>query len=1231
MTTLGRLLARLTNTRPGETSVALLMFAYSFLAMTAHNILKPVIKSKIIDDLGAENLPPILLLSSILIGLLMHTYGTAARRLPRRHVIPMTQGALIVVILVLWALLRAGDTWVSVALYLFGQFFGILLISQFWVLANDIYDARQAKRLFGFIGGGACLGGALGGGIVAGLAPVVGQENLLLPSAAALGCCAAIVTRITSRLDPGQPLTIEEGTGVGTLEALRILRESRHLRILALVIACAAAGATIVEQQVAMAADATRHGDAIAVLLGQIGVVLSLAGFVLQIALTSRIHRSFGIALALILLPVAFAGSATVILLTGAVWAAAAARVLDATLRYSLDKTTREVLFLPMPADLRFKAKPVIDVTVEKLAKAGAAIVLLVLIHPLGLGLGWQRLSIATLIMTAAWIAVALSARREYLRAFRASIGTRAIEPEAIRTDMADPASIAAFVEELGSTDETAVLYAIDMLEALDRPNLIPPLLLQHPSPRVRARALRALALTGGEGAARWLPTIEGLVQDEDVDVRAAALRAIAELAHEDALALMRRHLHDPEPRVVVTAAIGLADSPLPEDVNEAEAALAGLALDLRDAGTPGRAEVAGALKNVPDPRFRPLLVPLLLDHDPTVARRAIVSARAMGGEDGLFVPGLLALLRHRSLKLDARETLVGYGSAVVPVLAHVVADPREHLWIRRHVPGALARIGGEAARDALLAVLDERDGVLRHEAVAALERLLREEPGLSCPRQVLEGAIVRETSRYYNGLTLRQNLVQHVAGGGDTLVARAIDDALRQVLDRILRLLGLIYRVDDISAARQAIEHGPSRQRAAAVEYLDNLLGGVVRKRVMPILDDAPLAEKARHANAVLKSHPRDLDDTLAQLVHDDESAIAASAVHLVASRGMWALVDDLQFVATHRAAEDAVSAEAAVWALAVRDGRAPVDSLPTVEIVDRLRRSQPFASLAVEELYHVAAAGEEIRHPDGRELYRAGQAADGVFCLLKGTLLVSGAPGGIRQVHAPAVLHVEETLADVPLTHGVAAAGATIGFRIPGAAFLTMISDSPLLAEQLCARLLASVPVPPYLPATAFAGPVAPPTATPTDVARLLRRDRLLTAAPAAHLLALAATGRGAPIEAGVVLAGPDRSPAFVLVLEGEIEIEGQATAPVTAGAGTSIGLLASLAGRAPAGSVRVTVAGKALRWNQDDLFAVLADRIDFLQAVLRHALALRDAGAADSAAGTEPNSPTIGASLI
>ena len=63
-----------------------------------------------------------------------------------------------------WFLFQTGAGWVSVAFYVWGALLGILLISQFWTLANGIYDPRQAKRLFGFVGGGVMLGGMAGSG-----------------------------------------------------------------------------------------------------------------------------------------------------------------------------------------------------------------------------------------------------------------------------------------------------------------------------------------------------------------------------------------------------------------------------------------------------------------------------------------------------------------------------------------------------------------------------------------------------------------------------------------------------------------------------------------------------------------------------------------------------------------------------------------------------------------------------------------------------------------------------------------------------------------------------------------------------------------------------------------------------------------------------------------------------------------------------------------------------------
>lgn len=1229
-----RLLGKLVVLRGGESTTALLMFAYSFLAMMSHNILKPVTRSKFIDQLGSENYPYVLLVAGFLIAWLMHLYAQALRRLPRRRVIPITQGGIIGLLVVFWALLHTGAWWVTVGLNFLSMFLGIFLISQFWTFANDLYDARQAKRLFGFIGGGASLGSAFGAAITSITVEEVGSDNLLLVSAFVLALCAAIVTVIVRRQPTGPHADLDEERGVGAREAIRLLMESRHLRVLALVVGFAAAGAAVVDLQVNMWADAAGgDSDAITAFLARITLYVSLAGFLVQIALTSRIHRSLGIAFALLLLPLGLATSATFILITGTQLAVAGARVLDSTFRYSLDKTTREVLFLPLPAGLRYRAKPFIDVTVDRFAKATTALLLLVLVQPWGLGLTWRQLSYATLMMTSIWIVMALVARREYLSSFRASIGARAIAPDTVRTDVADAATIETLVEELSNPDESAVLYAIEMLEALDKRNLITPLLLQHNSPRVRARTLKAIALSRSRVASAWISTVERMVQDDDVDVRAAALRALAELAHEDAAVLMRRHLTDAEPRVVVTAAITLANSGRPEDVRAADAALRQLIGDTRDGAAIGRAEAATALAHIDNPRFRPLLVPLLYDRDVRVVQKAIGSARAMGVADGLFVPGLLSLLGHRALKSDAREALVGYGEAVIDALAHVLLDQREQVWIRRHIPATLALLGSQRALDALVTALNDPDGFLRYKAIVAIEQIRREHPSIVCPRPVLEGLVVKETSRYYNGLTLHQNLLRHTTDAGQTLLSSALEDKLHRAIDRIYRILGLLYHVDDVAAARLTIERGEARRRAAAVEYLDNLLGGTVRRRVMPILDDTPISDKVRYANLVLKSRPRDLEDTLAQLVHEDDPVVAAAAVHFVAERQLWALADDLEYVATHRSPDDRVVIEAASWALTLKQsGPAPAglatESLPIVELADRVRAIPLFASLSVDELFRIAEAGQEIRHPAGRDLCHSGAAAEDVLFLLDGRTDVTDVSGRSIEMAAPAVVGFEEVLQGIGFRSTVRALDHLLCFRLAGADFLTMVSDNVLLAQSLFSLLLAgNQPRAPFTPPSRPWSIDARTALVPADAARVLRWDPLLARATASQLLALGAGAPEVPLKMGSVLFDAGAPAAIFLMLQGELLLECPGCDPVAAPVGATIGVANTLAGSPFAWRATVVREGRALRIDRDDLFMVLADHVDLMQGLFSGAIAFRDlhasAGVQTISARIEPAS--------
>jgi AAA family ATP:ADP antiporter len=1201
---LRRALAPVAELREGEARTALMMFAYSFLAMTSYNILKPITRSRFITDLGADNIPYVQLAAGLIIGVLMERYSALAKRVPRRLVIPGTLGSMAALLVVFWVLFRTAGEWVSVAFYLFGLIFAVLVISQFWTLANDIYDPRQAKRIFGLIGGGSSLGGMTGAGLTALIVSRLGTNNLLLCSAAILLVCTFLVVLISRREkaagQSGAGVTEEEG--VSGQEALRLLRESRHLQIIALVIAFAAVGANLIETQLNLATEAFKGRSAtdnMTEFLAQVTLYLSAIGFLIQVGLTSRIHRRLGVGFALLILPTCLGASGLVILFNAALWSPALARILDTSLRYTVDKTTREVLFLPLPLDVKYRAKPFVDVTVDRFAKGLAALLVLVLIKPWGLSFSWQQISYASLAVAGLWVFAALRARREYQAAFRRSIEKRVIEADAVRPEQADLSTVEALVEELAHPDEERVLYAIDLLEALDKRHLVTPLLLQHSSERVRVRALLALEAARPELRERWGPAVERLLRDGSVEVRAAAVQALAAIRGERSAELMRAHLGDRDPRVATIAALTLAGSPREEDVAAAEGALQRLAGDTREA----RLQVAAALGRIRDRRFRPLLVPLMFDGDLSVAREAVRSAGQPNEADELLLPPLVSLLRRRPLRGAVREVLAGRGEGGLEVLAYFLREGTEDIEVRRQIPATLARIPCAKSAELLLASLGDPDEGLRDQSLAALLALRRADESLALARAPVEERALAEARRYFRCLSLRHNVLREDVRG--SLLDRTLAERLEQGADRTWRLLGLLYPWRDVAVARRGMQ-GDARARARAAEYLDNLIGGPLRRWLVPLLEDLPPEEKVRKGNALLKTRERDLEDTLAQLIHDEDQLLSAAAIQRVEEKGLWGLADDLEHVLSHRDARDFHAFEAASWALAAHrlspEARRARwrEALPAVEVAHLLLEVPLLRFAPVEALFRVASAGHTVRPEPGRVLAQEGASPAEVQLLLEGEAVTRKDPLPPRQRAAPLAVGLEEVLCGGRHGETIRGREGAVCLVLGAPELLALVAEDGGLLRALLRGAFADGPargearvLRSRLPSPR---PAAPASRT-LDAIRLLEGSPLFGKATPDQLLRLAGIARETPLAQGTALFEESDSAVLHVIEDGEVTLEAEAS--VLARAGDTLGVFETLAG-APVGTARVTAPGRALRIEADALFELLAEDTDLLQGI-------------------------------
>lgn len=232
--------------------------------------------------------------------------------------------------------------------------------------------------------------------------------------------------------------TNEDEAGIESLSdargGLQVIRGSRYLQLIAAVMLLSSMVAQVIDLQFSWAIEqSTSTLNQRTAIFGNLYSVMGLAAFAFQLLFTARIHRGRGMGFALRVLPLSN-GLGSVLFVVAAMFAPALVlpvvwllKIGENGLRYSLDQATRELLFLPVPARQRAKAKAFIDVFVQRLAKGAAAVALL------SVTFGWITVvqsAVFSVVWIAIWMAILGAIQRHYVAAFRESLLRRELVPE---------------------------------------------------------------------------------------------------------------------------------------------------------------------------------------------------------------------------------------------------------------------------------------------------------------------------------------------------------------------------------------------------------------------------------------------------------------------------------------------------------------------------------------------------------------------------------------------------------------------------------------------------------------------------------------------------------------------------------------------------------------------------------------------------------------------------------
>ncbi len=903
---------------PSELAITAIMFIY-LQAATGTFIVARITRDVIFMDIPGwrQKLPIIYMAVALCVAIVMFLYTKVERKLRRDRTNKITLVILFLLMITSRYLLVYCGDWFKWAFYVLVEIMGAFLIVEFWSLANEIFHARQAKRLFAVIGAGGVLANIIAGFGVRSLVSIIGTPNMLYIIAALLALAFGMVFLASGRSkneleEALQKKSLHRPEKVAPSKNKEPMLATSHLKTIAIIVVITYIVSTLVDYQFkAILGEIITKTDARSQYYGLFFGVTGILAALIQLFCTSRILQHFGLLPALLLLPCAMLGGSAALFILPSLLTVTLAKGSENVLRYTVNDAAMQLLYLPVPARERGRAKAFIDGILKHAATGSAGLLLFLTTAILPKFTTWQikaeYFSPAVIALLVLWGVLVIRLKKEYVSSLLSTLQKRRLDFSDAAIKINDENTLKVVQDALSSHKRGHILHAFELLPFIEKTNSAIELkiieLLHHEDLNIQIAALEYLAKTPMSLDSAELAK---MLKSPDEAVRAAAIRAYSAHVKQKAAPEIEPFLHDPSPLVEGSAVSSLIRFGGLDGVLRSAATLKAM-LTAKEAKM--REIGAFVLGDINVPTFYEPLLPLFEDSNRAVINAAIEAAGKLRTPE--LLPPLVEKLKDSRFSARAANSLVHYGSAIEAKLIAIMTDEQQETAIRENVPKILARIGGQQAADILTNYLTSPLFTLRFNAMRAISSLLMTRADISLDSSAIRAALANETNEFLTSAAMELDLALEEKNKNDFLFLDTFRHRRQLNLKRIFKLLELIYPGTSWEVIYQNLASTQKNIRANALELLDNILNSADKALILPILENHDFA-------ALLANNPQikllSATEHLKALLQGRDRWLQNCALHYIGAKKLSAFV--IQLEAAQKAADEVVR-QTALWAL--------------------------------------------------------------------------------------------------------------------------------------------------------------------------------------------------------------------------------------------------------------------------------------------------------------------------
>jgi ATP:ADP antiporter, AAA family len=394
---------------------SLALFTNFFLIILAYYQVKAASRSLLIEFGGADALPYTWVYSALTLMVLISGYHVLVERYTRVKVVLISL-LVFAVCLVLFRVVFTPKSLVSATVfYVFVDIFSVVLVEQFWSLTDAISSGEQGAKSFWFVGTGGLVGGVVGGVLASVLVRVTG-----LATADLLYSCAVMLVVVfffnVGLWRAGLYTEVHEhGAPHRATADWRALLKNRYLLLIATLLCFSQLAQPVVEFQFLKVVETTfTDTDQRTAYISEFFSVMGVVSILINLVATPAIHRVFGAIGGLVVQPVILAFGAIAFYAHPTLNMAGAMKIGDRGLSYSINRASKELLYIPVDPILTYQAKAWIDMFGYRLFKALGSGLILVVTAWMGEPTSAADLSWLTALICVFWIITLIQLAHAY-------------------------------------------------------------------------------------------------------------------------------------------------------------------------------------------------------------------------------------------------------------------------------------------------------------------------------------------------------------------------------------------------------------------------------------------------------------------------------------------------------------------------------------------------------------------------------------------------------------------------------------------------------------------------------------------------------------------------------------------------------------------------------------------------------------------------------------------------